>query len=153
MFISRRPFLALSLTVVIWGLNFPVIKIALEVMSPFMVNAIRFAFSIAVLGWMHAMSDRDFWGPLKKAPAQIILLGLLGYVAYQICFIIGIDRTTAGAGALIMASAPAFTALGSRIFGLEKLPLGAWLGLIIGLGGTALAVIHNRSADHRVRRP
>lgn len=143
MFISRRPALALSLTILVWGLNFPVIKIALEAMSPFVVNAIRFTFSVAVLGWMHAMSGRDFWGPLKQAPVQIILLGLLGYVGYQVCFIVGINRTTAGVGALIMASAPAFTALGSRMFGLEKLPFGAWLGLGIGLAGTALVVVGN----------
>jgi drug/metabolite transporter (DMT)-like permease len=139
--ISRRPELALLLTVVIWGLNFPIIKVALEPMPPFVVNALRFILSVVVLGAMHAASGRDFWAPVRRYPGLIILLGFLGYIAYQLCFIIGVDLTTAGNAALIMASAPVWTALGSRLLGLEELPLAAWTGLAMGLAGTALVVV------------
>jgi drug/metabolite transporter (DMT)-like permease len=146
MLISRRPELALLITVLIWGLNFPIIKIALEPMSPFVVNALRFAVSVVVLGVMHARSGSDFWLPLRQSPGRIVLLGLLGYVAYQLCFIVGIDLTTAGSASLIMASAPAWTALGSRMMGLERLPLGAWGGLAIGLVGTVVVVVGGQGA-------
>jgi drug/metabolite transporter (DMT)-like permease len=141
MLVSRRPELALLLTVAIWGLNFPIIKIPLGPMPPFVVNALRFGFSIVVLGVMHAASGRDFWAPMRQYPGRIILLGLLGYVGYQVCFIIGVDRTTAGSAALIMASAPVWTALGSRLMGLEYLRLGSWIGLGLGFLGTALVVV------------
>lgn len=139
--ISRRPELALLLTVLIWGLNFPIIKIALEPFPPFVVNALRFVLSLVVLGAMHAASGRDFWDPIRRYPGLILLLGFLGYIAYQLCFIIGVDLTTAGNAALIMASAPVWTALGSRLLGLEELPAGAWIGLAMGLAGTALVVL------------
>lgn len=139
--ISRRPELALLLTVLIWGLNFPIIKVALEPMPPFVVNALRFGASVVVLGVMHATSGRDFWRPVRERPAQVLLLGLLAYVVYQLCFIVGIDLTTAGSAALIMASAPAWTALGASLLGLERLPLSAWGGLALGLLGTALVVV------------
>jgi drug/metabolite transporter (DMT)-like permease len=144
--ISRRPEVALLLTVLIWGLNFPIIKIALEPMPPFVVNALRFGISVLVLGLMHAASGRDFWAPLRERPVQVILLGFLGYIGYQLCFIIGIDLTTAGNAALIMASAPAWTAVGAWALRLERLPPAAWVGVALGLSGTGLVVIGGEGA-------
>jgi len=133
----RRPEIFLLLTVVIWGLNFPVLKAVLEVMPPYVVNALRFALSVAVLGAMHATSTRDFWRPAREYPGRIALLALLGYVGYQFCFIVGVDRTTAGNAALIISSVPVWIALGSRVLGLERLPWKAWGGLALGFAGTA----------------
>lgn len=134
---SRRPEFFLVLTVVIWGLNFPVIKVALEVMPPFVVNALRFVLSVLVLGAMHAASTRDFWRPLRLHPGRIVLLALLGYVGYQFFFIVGVDRTTGGNAALIISSVPVWIAVGGRVFGLERLPMKAWGGLALGFAGTA----------------
>lgn len=138
---ARRPELALLLTVLIWGLNFPVIKLPLEELPAFVVNALRFGFSVFVLGVMHARSAGAFWEPVRRWPVRIALLGLLGYAAYQGFFILGIARTTAGNGALIMASVPIWTALGARLLGVERLPLGAWVGLGIGFVGTLFVVL------------
>ncbi len=142
--LHRRPEFLLLLTVVVWGLNFPIIKVALGPMPPFVVNALRFVASAAVLGAMHAAEarreGRSFWAPLRRYPARIVGLGLLGYVGYQLCFIVGVDRTTAGSAALIIASAPVWTALGARALGVERLPLGAWAGLVVGFAGTVLVV-------------
>src|SRR5690606_36373111 len=51
---ARRTDLGLLLVVLIWGTNFPVIKIALEPMHPFVVNALRFLFSAVVLAGLAA---------------------------------------------------------------------------------------------------
>jgi drug/metabolite transporter (DMT)-like permease len=120
--------LALLLTVVIWGLNFPLIKLPLEPLPPFVVNALRFRSR----WWCSGRCTRPRGGVLaavRRYPGRIILLGLLGFVVYQLCFILGVDLTTStrrssrrpGArGALeeLMASwtglAWAWTALGRR---------------------------------------
>ncbi len=150
MLTRRSADLALLITVVIWGLNFPIIKVALEPMPPYVVNALRFVASAVVLGALHAWQSRGrpgaFWAPLREHPWTVVGLGLLGYVCYQWFFIVGVDATSAGSAALIIASAPMWTAVLAQILGMEHLPLGAWGGLGLSLVGVALVVLAGTDA-------
>ena len=142
---SQRSDLALLLVVIIWGLNFPIIKIALEPMPPYVVNGFRFAVSALVLGGIHGWKTRHepggFFAPLRDHGWTVVALGLLGYVMYQWCFIVAINATSAGSGALIVSSSPVWTAVIARAIGMEQVPLGAWGGLALSLAGTALVVL------------
>lgn len=131
------------LVVLMWGINFPVIKIALEVMPPFVANVFRFATSVLVLGGFYlAQKDPEepLFAPMRTHGRRIAALGLLGHVAYQVCFILGVHWTTAGSAALIMAAAPLWTALISQMRGYERLPAAAWAGLLVSLLGTLLVI-------------
>jgi drug/metabolite transporter (DMT)-like permease len=132
-------------TIVVWGLNFPVIKVALAVMHPHVLNAFRFAVSVVVLGGLYFYQERRVgqrpFEPYRHRAPQIVTHGLFGFVVYQLCFIIGIDNTSAGTAALIMASAPIWTAVVGRLLGLEMLVRGAWIGLSIAFVGTVAIVI------------
>jgi drug/metabolite transporter (DMT)-like permease len=132
-------------TVLIWGINIPILKGALAAMHPHVLNVFRFTVSTAVLGGLYVVrrrgSSEGFFAPLRLYGRQIALLGLLGYLFYQFCFIVGIDYTTAGNAALIMASAPLWTALIGHVLGYDVLGRSGWLGLAATLAGTALIVI------------
>lgn len=136
---------ALLFVVAIWGANFVVVKAVLPLMHPHALNLIRFAFSTAVLGGLYVAEQRrrgqPLLEPLRRHFWAILALGLLGYVFYQLCFILGLDRTTAGNAALIMASAPVWTAIVARLFGYEVLSLRAWVGLMVALLGTVLVIV------------
>ncbi len=143
--------IALLFTVVVWGVNMPILKAALAAMPIHALNAARFTVSALVLGSLFLLREKH---PLdsvvnytKRYGVKIVALGLLGYVVYQLFFIIGIDRTTAGNAALIMAGAPLWTAVVSRIFGIEILKPGAWLGLLVVLAGTVTVVF---AGSHRI---
>lgn len=136
---------ALLFTVFIWGINFPILKAALAVMHPHALNAFRFTVSIVALGALFALRTpaplaqmRVLWRTLLP---QIVGLGLLGYVAYQLAFIIGINRTTAGNAAIMMASAPLWTAVVGAALGYERLRGLAWAGLVVSLAGTAVVIV------------
>ncbi|MBT8400014.1 MAG: DMT family transporter [Rhodothermia bacterium] len=132
-------------TVAVWGLNFPVIKAALNVMHPHVVNALRFTVSVTVLAAVHVSRQRaankSVFDPYRGHALKIVGLGLFGFVVYQLCFIIGVDNTAAGTAALIMASAPIWTAVTGRILGIERIAVGAWLGLATTLVGTSVIVL------------
>lgn len=135
---------ALLFVVLVWGINFPILKAALAVMHPHVLNVFRFLVSAAVLGGLYAVRPDTwtdgFFAPLRRRAVQIVILGLLGYVLYQISFIVGVNHTTAGSAALIMAASPLWTALLSRLAGYERLSRIAWLGLTLSLVGTGLVV-------------
>lgn len=132
-------------TVVVWGLNFPIIKAALNVMHPHVVNAFRFTVSIVVLAGVHVSrqraATRPVFEPYRSHGTKIVALGLFGFVVYQLCFIIGVDNTAAGTAALIMASAPIWTAITGQVLGIERISGGAWLGLATTLAGTTVIVL------------
>lgn len=136
---------ALLFVVFVWGVNFPILKAALAVMHPHVINIFRFAVSALALGSLYAIqqSGKDaasFFAPLRRHPIQIVGLGLLGFVFYQLCFIIGVNNTTSGSAALIMAAAPLWTALISRVAGYERLGLVSWAGLGVSLIGTVAVI-------------
>lgn len=142
---------ALLLFVVgIWGLNFPILKGALSAMHPHVLNLFRFTVSALVLGGLYVYRQRrageSIWAPLRTHARQIVTLGLVGYLFYQFCFIVGIDHTTAGNAALLMASAPLWTAALGHLFRLDHLRPAAWLGLLLSLAGTGVVVVAGSQA-------
>jgi drug/metabolite transporter (DMT)-like permease len=136
---------ALLLVVLIWGLNFPVIKVPLAAMHPLTVNLFRFCASVAVLGALWAVEARrrrvPFAGLPRQMPGTVLALGLLGHVGYQVLFILGIARTTAGSAALLIASSPIWTALIGHAAGIDRLRAGQWLGLAASSAGVLLVVV------------
>ena len=137
--------LGLAATIVIWGLNFAVIKVPLEVIPPFTVNMLRFGVSVAVLGVVYVERCRrrgvSPFADLLQAPWQVLGLGLLSNLGYQVGFIVGIDRTTAGAAALLIATSPLWTAVVAHLLGIDRLRGAGWAGLALSLGGAALVVL------------
>ncbi len=121
-------------------------------MHPFALNAFRFVVSTAALWVMMAFMNGSFrlfiWKDIKPHLWSVAGLGMLGYFFYQLAFILGIERTTAGNSALIMSSTPIWTALLGIFFGFERLSRQAWFGLFISLMGTFLIVLYgNNSLD------
>ena len=137
--------LTLIAVIFIWGANFPILKQVLHIMHPFVVNAIRFTFSIASIVTILLISGnaRTFFSAktLLKNRSQLIPLGILGYFFYQVFFILGIENTTAGNSALLMASVPAWTAIVGVFFTRESLSLKAICGLIVSIIGTVIIVV------------
>ncbi|MDZ4698620.1 MAG: DMT family transporter [Rhodothermales bacterium] len=149
---SPRPThdLALLVVVLVWGINFPILKHAVTVMHPFALNVFRFLISTLTMGaivWSRSGGGRvGIWELFRRHALRIVVLGLIGTLLYQWFFILGIARTTAGTAALIMASAPAWTVLVGHLRGYESTSRITILGLAASLGGTALIVFagHDR---------
>ena len=135
----------LLFVVLVWGLNFAIIKVPLEVMDPFTVNLFRFTVALATLAGLHAWMARGrgerFTEAVRLAPGAVIGLGILAHVVYQTGFILGIDRLTAGMGALLMATAPLWTAIIGHVGGVDRLRPLAWLGVALGLAGAVVVVL------------
>ena len=132
--------LALLVVCLIWGCNFAVMKSVFDELHPFAFNAVRLTLSTVVLGiWHHVKQKR--LPPLPPGTWWKILgLSLIGYFAYQVVFLLGLKRTPSGNSALIISSAPIFTAMLGLFLG-ERLRRGAWIGLLIAFGGAIVIAL------------
>lgn len=127
----------LALTIVIWSGAFVGIMRALEELSPLTLTLARFllasaGFAVVVAArWLRGhrmdLSDRSLWLPLA-------LIGLFGTVGYHISLNIGEGLTGAGVAAMIVALAPALTAVVAWVTRIER-------PSVLTAGGIALAFV------------
>lgn len=123
----------------IWGANFTVIKVAFEFVSPLGFNALRFPLAVAVL--VVGLVLRRSPLPRRSDLGLIVLLGVLGHVGYQLCFIIGLEATTAGNSSILLATSPLWTAVLAGTLGGERIPAHLWAGMAATLLGIVLVVL------------
>ncbi len=130
----------LLLTVIFWSINFSMVKFALVELSPLAFNGLRMLLAaglmlilVPLLGYSLKFQRHHL--------GRLIVLGLLGNTAYQLCFIFGIARTSADNAALILATVPVWVALIGTIAGTEKVTTGGWLGVGLSLAGIGLIIL------------
>jgi drug/metabolite transporter (DMT)-like permease len=128
---------ALSLMVLVWGVNYAVVKHALGQFDPLAFNAIRFCVASAfVFGVLRAQGELAW--PERRDLPRLLALGLLGNVLYQGCFVLGLARTPAGSASLILAVSPVLTALLSALTGHERPGWRTWAGAAVAVCGVGL---------------
>ena len=130
---------SLLLTAIIWGLNFPVLKLALQEMAPLVVNSIRFPLAALVVAILLRAQGRRLV-PRHGDWPQVVALGVLGHFAYQVSLVYGLSWTSAGNAALIMATTPVWVVCLSALLGAEQFSPRVLGGALITLAGTVVLV-------------
>jgi drug/metabolite transporter (DMT)-like permease len=133
----------LAAMVLIWGVNFIVLKAALAEMQPLALNAYRYI--LAAITVMAIAKLRGARRPPREAWGRLVTMGVLGNTIYQIAFIEGVARTRAGNAALLMAAVPVQTAILSHIKGHERLRPRDVVGLLLSTAGIAAIVLGSGS--------
>src|SRR6056297_909513 len=140
---ARMPlpaFLALLGVAVLWGSAFPLIKVGLEGLSvPHLTVARHLVASAAFVPFLLLTGAR--LRPQARDVPWFLLLGATGIFVYHTALNAGELRVSAGATSLIIASAPAITALLARWITGERMPVIGWLGSLTSFAGVALIVL------------
>jgi drug/metabolite transporter (DMT)-like permease len=123
----------------IWGVNYSVVKLGAQVFPPLAFNAMRVAIAGAVLMALAAMTT-EVW-PSRRDTWRLLALGALGNCVYQVFFIEAIARARAGSVAIVLASSPAWLALGGRLRGTEHVSRRTMAGIAASIAGVGLVVI------------
>ena len=140
----RRAELALCIVVVIWGLNIPLVKYALGFAHPLFFNCARLVLSAICLGTIDVFEKRRNPGREPIPWFDVIRVGLIGSLFYQLAFICGMEFTTSGNAALILASIPMWTAILATWTKEERLGRWEWAGLSLAFLGTAIVTFDDR---------
>ena len=127
------------LMVLIWAVNFSVIKVGLEHVPPLAFNALRFPLAALVLLGLMLGRGRRLLPPRRDA-WRIVALGLVGNVLYQLFFILGMERTRAGNASVLLTGSPVYIALLSAWLGHERIGPRVWLGIAATVAGIVMVV-------------
>lgn len=144
--LARTPVGELDLLalVVIWGVNFTVVKVALREIEPLAFNALRFPFA-ALAVWILLRSQGRRMLPRARDWTRVVWLSVLGHVAYQVFFITGLSITLAGNASLMLSTVPMWIAILSPAMGHERF---SWLilgGVSITMAGMTLVILGGSS--------
>lgn len=130
----------LLLQAAIWGSAFPVIKLGLEDFSaPHFTLLRHLVASLAFVPLLLAFKAR-LW-PKRRDLPYFLLLGVIGFLIYHLALNYGEQRVSAGAASLIIATAPAMTAILAAFMAGDRLPFAGWIGSAISFLGVALIVL------------
>jgi len=126
--------------VIIWGLNFTIVKFALQSLSPLTFNTLRFSMATVLLLLITRLRGESF-GFGRQDLLPIILLGFCGHTLYQACFINGLARTTPAVASLLMATSPLFVAIYGHVLGIERARSLVAAGIFVSFLGVVLLIV------------
>ncbi len=134
---SVKAVVAASVTLLLWSSAFAGIRVGLAAgYTAGHVVLIRFLSASAVFVIYAAV--RKIAVPRLRDIPLIAVLGFSGISVYHIALTFGERTVQAGTASLIIASAPAFTALIAAFALSERLNRLGWLGIGLGFGGVAV---------------
>ena len=140
---NKRTFpteLQLLLVVLIWAVNYPIVKYGITGLNIFVFNSIRFIVA-GIFIWIFFLGQSR-WTPVERRDWKGLLqAGVIAHVLYQIAFIVGLNLTTAGNSAILISTSPLWTIVLHARLHKEKIRSRVWAGIILSLCGVALLII------------
>ncbi len=135
--LSRQQLITLILLTLVWGLNWPVMKLGVQHFPPLAFRASSMLIGIPILATALVVMklpfrlERRYWG-------QLLVLGLFNMVLWHALIIIAIPMLPSGRAAILGYTMPIFSAaLGALCFS-DRLPRRAWAGVAAAAGGVLL---------------
>ena len=105
-----------------------------------------FRFGIGVLILLPVAIWRKSRWPQGRDWLPVIGLGLLFFFAFSVLFNTAYSYTTAARRALMLSTMPVLTMVVGAVFGVEQLTARKTLGVLIAMGGVALALVTGLSS-------
>jgi drug/metabolite transporter (DMT)-like permease len=133
-------FLVLLVQAVLWGSAFAGIKIGLESLDAGHLTLLRHVVaSLCFVPFLLFTKSRLF--PNWRDVPFFFFIGFLGYSVYHTALNFGELNVSAGTASLIIATAPAFTAIVAYFLLGDKLPVLGWAGILLSFAGVVLIVL------------
>lgn len=137
---ARVIYIKLVLTAVMWGGTFIAGRVVAEELGAFAAAFLRFAVASLCLLLMVYQIEGSIVKPKLPQLPYLILLGLSGVFAYNVFFFLGLQTTSAGRAALIVALNPIAIALVGTLVLKQSLSILKLLGIVTSLVGVAIVI-------------
>ena len=132
-------YVAAFIAVLLWGSAFPATRFALGYYSPVSLMVLRFGTASITLGVIGLV--RGIRLPRLKDMPMFVASGISGVLLYSYLFNTGSVSVPAGVSSFIIASAPVFTLILTRIFFKETIKPMCWVGVLVSFVGLAAVTL------------
>ena len=105
-----KPYLAISYTLVFWGISFISTKICLQAFSVYALIFGRFAIAAIILMLVKRKLEPE-QRLLKKDLPRVLIAGLIGFTGYYVFEAVGVDLTGASMASILLSLVPIFCML------------------------------------------
>jgi drug/metabolite transporter (DMT)-like permease len=137
---EHQAYILLLLISFIWAGNFWAGKVALQVVGPLTLCALRAALATVVLVWYHRFTYQT-WPSVSAGDLRVfVILALTGLVTNTTLWYYGLSRTLAVNAAIVGASGPIWVAILSAVWLRERLTRLNVAGIVLSSAGVVLTV-------------
>lgn len=132
---KKLALLSLGIASVIWGINSPIMKLALLVTPVFLLAFLRFFIASFLM-----LATKPNLSLAKRDIPLVILCSLCGVTLNIVFFFYGLTLSTALNAGILIASIPIFTLIAASLFLKEKLRLNFILAAVLGAIGILIII-------------
>jgi drug/metabolite transporter (DMT)-like permease len=136
----------LLLAAIAWGALFPVAIIALPVLDPFHMTAIRYGLTAIVFVGLLVLTEGPQALKMEGRGLRAALLGATGFAGLGILVFVGLQHSRAEHGAIMMATQPLIAAVVAWLLRGVRPPRATLAFLGIALAGVLLVVTKGRAS-------
>ncbi len=133
---SRRQLGLLVALTIVWGINWPVMKIGVTDYPPLTFRTLSLLFGIPVLALGLVVLKVPFRMPRRHWP-ELLWLAATNMFVWHACIIVAMRSLSSGRAAILGYTMPILSALIGALFFAAPLPRRGWLGV----GAAALGVV------------
>ncbi len=134
--VDRITLLAALATVVLWASSYAGIRVGLKSYAPENLAVLRYIIAAVTLA-VYALLTRMPLPEARDIP-RIVVLGFLGFTAYNVAINAGEVGMSAGVASFIVACGPILMALGGILFLGERVTRFGWVGIGLCMLGVAI---------------
>jgi drug/metabolite transporter (DMT)-like permease len=139
--LTPRQLLTLVLLTLVWGLNWPVMKLGVTGYPPLTFRTLSMVLGLPLLGLGLVALKVPFRVERKDWP-QLLLLTATNMVVWHVCIILALKNLSSGRAAILGYTMPVFSAvIGAWMFS-ARLSVRGWLGVGAAALGVALLLWH-----------
>ena len=143
--LSRQQWVVLVILTIVWGINWPIMKMGVQDFPPFTFRAIAVSLGLPLLALTLRLLKLPFAVP-RHQWAELFGLAVFNMVLWHGLIILAVGSLTSGRAAILGYTMPIFSALlGAFVFG-NRLSLRAWLGVAAAALGVVLLLWHELMA-------
>ena len=148
--LTRRQLVVLILLTLVWGLNWPVMKLGVRDFPPLSFRALSMWLGLPLLAAVLLVLKVPFAVPRRNWP-ELLWLSATNMFVWHACIILALQHLSSGRAAILGYTMPIFSAvIGALVFN-AVLPRRGWLGVSAAALGVALLLWHELT--HLAGRP
>lgn len=132
-----RSYLLMTAVILLWGSNWPVMKLGLTMITPFWFGIARMGFGALTLFLVLAATRKLILPPRGDWPV-LVSVGIFQMLSFMALVNLGLLFVDAGRSAVLAYTTPLWVAPAAVLFAKERLSPRKLAGLVSGLAGIAL---------------